>query len=308
MIIRKKMIRNLDIVLAPVAEDADVVIGIKNPERYPEVLKRVGLPLPLVIGVSILPRASFGPICRFNAEGKYIKHKEMEMETASRVVEWHWTEWHGQDRVEQTDFFDVPYKRYPRTFVPPYGEEITALKTSDGSSALVSRPIKHSKENKDILKHTINLFLEIFGECQIFSQDLQDIIKMPIRRLNWRILPEGQMPWERLRQEIEPIVQQASKGTRPFIWHRLEKISQFKPDVGAIGEGGFDGYIIMGFTKKNIFVCESCLYGNATYVFAENWEELAKMTKAQILNNNLQEDRIVHRAKEWDKRISKLFS
>ena len=47
--------------------------------------------------------------------------------------------------------------------------------------------------------------------------------------------------------------------------------------------------------------------GNATYVFDKDWEELSKLTKAQILDEGLQRDRVIHR-KGWHQRIRHLLS
>lgn len=231
------------------------------------------------------------------------------METAYRTIEWHWEEWNGPyDTVESSRLVDVPYQRYPRTFVPPPSVEIAVSKTLEGELVLVSPFIEYTEQNKDLLKHTINLFLEIFGECQFFAEDMVEIIKAPVHRLNWRILPTGPMPWEQLSREIEPIVKSTSEGNQPFILHRLKTISNFNPDFVAIGTAGFRGYIILGFRDRNIYFCESLFYGNATYIFDEQWEELTKKTKAEILNKDLHEDRIIHRVESWETRIKKWLS
>lgn len=116
------------------------------------------------------------------------------------------------------------------------------------------------------------------------------------------------MPWEQLSKQLEPLVNLAKEGNRPFILHRLEKVYSYNPDFTAVGTAGFKGYVIMGFPSKNTFACESIYYGNATYIFAEKWEDLSKRTKAEILNANLQKDRIIHRVNQWDKRIEKLLA
>lgn len=60
------------------------------------------------------------------------------------------------------------------------------------------------------------------------------------------------------------------------------------------------------FNQRNIYTLESLYYGNATYIFGEKWEELSKKTKAEILNQNLQADRIIHR-EGWDSKIDQLL-
>jgi hypothetical protein len=309
VIIKKKRIVNLESTLGFVKEGTTVAIGIKDPERYSGILEKVGFAMPLNVGDSLLPPASIGPTSKFNAEGKYIIHKDQPKEIAYRVVEWHWQEYDGRyDTVEQSRLVDVPYKRYPRTFIRPHGVETTVSKTLKGNFVLMSPFIQYTEANKELLKHTLNLFLEIFGECQVFMEDLNEVIKPPIRRLNWKILPTGRMPWEQLRQELEPIIKSAPEGNRPFILHRLETINSFNPDFTAVGKAGFNGYVIMGFPNKNIYVCESIFYGNATYIFAERWEELSKKTKAEMLDDNLQEERIIHRVERWDRRIRELLT
>jgi len=208
--------------------------------------------------------------------------------------------------VEQSKLVDVPYKRYPRTFIVPPSIEITTYLMNNKEQVIISPIFELNEGNKEEIIHTINLFLEIFGECQFFAENLEEIIKLPIKRLNWRILPPGQMPWIKFKEEVKSLVNSAPKGKQAVIRYRLEKINKYKPDFAAIGEGGFRGYIILGFNQRNIYTLESLYYGNATYIFGEKWEELSKKTKAEILNQNLQADRIIHR-KGWDNRIDKLL-
>ena len=44
-----------------------------------------------------------------------------------------------------------------------------------------------------------------------------------------------------------------------------------------------------------------------TYVFGEDWEQLSQMTKAEILTNELQRDRVIHR-EGWDGRIRDILA
>jgi hypothetical protein len=103
------------------------------------------------------------------------------------------------------------------------------------------------------------------------------------------------------------LLQYVSEGNRKIIEHRLEAINSYGPTFYAIGQAGFRGYIVFGFSDRDIFFLESMYFGNATYVFEDNWETLSKMTKAEILNHNLQKDRIIHR-EGWENRVDKLLS
>lgn len=147
----------------------------------------------------------------------------------------------------------------------------------------------------------------MFGECTVLTEDLEKLIRSPVVPLNWRVLPPGRWPWAALQKKVGPLIEQAPGGNQTVIRHRFETINGYGPDFVAVGQAGFRGYVIFGFTENNLFVCESIYTGNATYVFDERWEELSKMTKAEILSQDLQTDRIIHRSK-WDDRIRALLT
>lgn len=305
MIIKKRRVRNLDANLSTIRKGSTIVIGI-GVAGFENLLKKVGFTDDLAIGESVLPSAVFGPISVFNAQGKHIKHKDQPKETAYRVQDWYWEEWHGRDRVPRSKLVDVPYKRYPRTFMPPPSVELRIAITSDNERVVVSSPVEYIDENEALLVHTINLFLEIFRKCRTYTENLDEIIRAPLKRLNWTLLPPGRWPWQKLREKLDPLVKLAPGRNQVMIKHRFETVNKYGPDFVAIGQAGFRGYVIFGFTDQNLFVCESMYEGNATYVFDERWEVLSQMTKAQILDESLQTARIIHRSR-WDGHIHKLL-
>ena len=79
------------------------------------------------------------------------------------------------------------------------------------------------------------------------------------------------------------------------------------PDFMAIGDQGFYGYIVYGFTEKNIYIFESNQLDNATYIFKGDWEDASKLTKREILNSNLCEARLVHN-KKWESSIERIIN
>jgi len=181
--------------------------------------------------------------------------------------------------------------------------EFTVFKIND-SNIIASGPVVYMETNKEKVIHIINLYLEIFGECQFFTEELNDIINLPIRKINWQILPPGELPWQELKESIGYLVKAAPEGNQSFHEFRLETINSYKPDFAAVGRGGFQGYIVLGFNSKKLFVFESLYYGNATYIFKNDWVDLSQKTKAEILDQNLQDDRIIH-ASSWKKDIGK---
>lgn len=74
-----------------------------------------------------------------------------------------------------------------------------------------------------------------------------------------------------------------------------------------MGQGGFNDYLLFGFPNKNIYVLESIRFGNATYVFDRNWEELSQLSKKEILDNDLHVNRIIH-IEGWEQNVNDLLN
>lgn len=308
MILNKKRILKISALKGIVNVGEKFSIGIPLIDLFNDKVQEIGFSQNLKCGETVLPAAKFGPTSLFNAEGKYKSNKNLPMETAYRNVEWRWEEFHGPyDKVERSKIVDVPYKRYPRTFISPPGIELSIVKSAVGKKIIVSAEFELNDSNDEVIIHTVNLFLEIFGECHFFVGDTYNAVDIPMKRLNWTILPTGKMPWSQLYKKVDPFVKKAPKGNQAVIWHRLKLINEHNPDFMALGRGGFSGYIVLGFEKQRIYTLESIYYGNATYIFGNEWEKLSKMTKAEILNNKLQKDRIIHR-ESWDRSIHELLS
>ncbi|MDD5032157.1 MAG: hypothetical protein PHR36_03905 [Patescibacteria group bacterium] len=277
-----------------------------NIDRFKDKIQKIGFS-DTQIGATVLP-SIVGPVTGYNAEGKNIIHKDRPMETAYRQAEWHWTEWRGRyDTEEMSKIVDIPYKRYPRTFIFPPGVELTITENKLGEKIIITPIYTYNSQDEEFIVHVVNLILEIFGECKTFDEKFESLFKMPIKKLNWRILPSGEYPWKRLEKDLEPLIKQSERGNAGVTENRLKIINSYKPSLYAVGEAGFSGYIVMGFTERNLYLLESIYYGNATYIFEKDWRNLSKMTKAEILNKNLQKDRIIHR-EGWGEKIEKLLN
>ena len=300
MIIRKQRIRSLASNLKGIRRGETVHVGLVNLSSFVEELERAGFSENRHTGETVLPTA-FGPVSTYNAEGKFHKHTDQPKETAYRQAEWTWQEFNGPyDTVERSKIVDIPYERYPRTFMPPPSVELSVATSQDGSKVVVSPEYQFSEENDEIILHTINLFLEVFGECAILDSRFQAPIRARMRRLNWEVLPKGRLPWEQLKQSIEPIIKQQPRGNQPVIEERFKTISGHSPEFVAIGRAGFHGYLIFGFPDQGLYILESTQTNNATYVLREGWEAISTLTKAEILQDNLHERRIIHREYWFD--------
>lgn len=307
MHIRQKRLYKLDRYLSAVKDGTEIVLIAPIKDVSQLVLQRIGFPASPELGMRLLP-AAIGAVSRRNAAGTIIKHRDRPKETVFRQCEVKYKEWHGKDRVEATKITDRRYYRYPRTHISPYAIELTIHQLPDGATVIAtSEAVSLDRQYPAKLLHCINLMLELFGLCTVVNKDLLPVGFVPTRSLNWKVLPAGKMPWSKLEPNLKRIIRSRKSSVQQVREHRLKYINSYKPSFVAVGHGGFTGYVVFGFPDLGFHILECVNYGNATYVFGSQWEELSKLTKAEILDQQHQKARFVH-LQNWEQHIRSLFS
>ncbi|MBR4447669.1 hypothetical protein [Methanobrevibacter sp.] len=299
--------KNLDI-----KEGDNLVVSVLDIGRF-DNLNKIGFTEKLELNEQVLPAINSGlgkssSVSRHNSEGSYIKRPDWGKETKYYEREFTRHELRGRYRTEEvTDICTFSRETICREYIEPPSIELRIVE-KDGNKIIIATQEFRYKKDDEILKHTINLFLELFKECEVLKGDLSELTVLSdlknIKRLNWEILPEGEMPWEKLKEHMEPVLNQTKKTKKPADERRLKYITSFKPISGFIGKSGFNGYV--GFEFKDFTILESLLYGNAIYVFNKNCIELTKLTKKEILDDNLHIKRIIHKD-GWEKEVRDLF-
>lgn len=79
---------------------------------------------------------------------------------------------------------------------------------------------------------------------------------------------------------------------------------KYDPSRAYQGVGGYSGYLVFEFGQGNLYVFESIMYGNATYIFENEWEEVSKLTKKEIIENQLAVARIIHN-QAWSREVNR---
>jgi len=292
MIIKKSRINSLDRYFANI-EVKEVYVCVPADERNLDLLMLQDCSE----GTSVVPRPR-GPITRFNLYGKNLVHKEMEKEPREVERDYHIVDWHG------TDHYGTCFQSrmcYPKEFIfPPLARMI--LDNGKLRSELIT------KAEPERLKHTINMFLEMFGYCEVVDKDVIPIgQKTKIVELSWRILPPGKYPWERVEKALENYFEKAPCRNKCVLKNNHRTFAEYEPDFIAIGENSFNGYVVYGYTKRNLYVFESNQPGNATYVFRGEWENASMLTKRDIIQGELCYKRFIH-SKDWGNNVKTLFA
>ncbi|WP_243314491.1 hypothetical protein [Geothrix paludis] len=290
MRIKGKSIRSLTKVLPMIGDGRCFYVGLPVSGNESRLIE-IGFPKKVQEGQSILP-AVLGRHTDFNANGREIIRMDLPLVPESRMVYSTWNDWHG---YPHSGFQHRTFNVRQRDLVDPPEENFTVVQNTEGIFT-ASRELCSGRDSDEQILHVINLFLECFGECHLLDEKKGPIIK--VNRLNWHVLPKGEYPWANAKEHIEKVTLRLKDGDREVIEHRLKHIAKHTPDFLAIGQGGFDGYFVLGFSNKNLFVLESPHLDNATYVLSSNWKELSQLTKKEILKGSLQHKRLIHN-KGW---------
>lgn len=306
MTIRQTRIRNTEYHLAGIPARADFRVAWEIVEDAATKIARAGFSDDAKDGDAILP-AIRGRVSRLNAEGSWIVRRDQPKEERYiRTVSWNWREYRGRgDYEEMEEFRDIYRKCYPRDQVPAPSIEITRV-TVEGRHFIVSPVLSNDAAHQDGARHTINLFLELFGECELVAVGLQAFAPPAQRRVNWVILPPGEHPWDRVADHIRQVVRGMAARSSDVILDRATTISGYGPASVYQGVAGFSDYLAYDFPAKGIVILESIRRDNALYVLGEDWVSASQRTKAEIINQNIHQGRIIH-TEGWKERIAEVL-
>lgn len=130
--------------------------------------------------------------------------------------------------------------------------------------------------------------------------------KTKIKEVSWRILPPGKYPWERAEKALDDYFEKDLSKNKEVLRKNHKTFAEYEPDFLAIGENSFNGYVVYGYSDRNLYVFESNQPGNAIYVFKGKWQKASQLTKHDIIKGNLCHKRIVY-TKSWKENVERMF-
>ena len=293
MIIAKKRINSVDFIEE--FESKEFLIGIKvtNNELAKLNIKSFDE------GLAIEPSPKFGVNCRKNTNGySYPDKKQDKVYRYITTIEWNLKDWGG---YEHSGYSDIYRYAYPRVEVAPTNIEFV-LRTDENDNKYIIANFDDTY-HKEKLKLIINIFLEIFGFCELFDKKY-NLLKASnkIKRCNWEILPKG--------IKLDSLVNKKRKNKsnenkKSFEEYRFNTIESYGPNDIFYGTGGFTGYF--AFVFDNICCLECNYYGNATYIIpSKGWEQISQLSKRELLISKDIIAKITHTS-GWTTEFSKLM-
>lgn len=134
------------------------------------------------------------------------------------------------------------------------------------------------------------------------QRNIQDITRSPLHliKLNWKILPKGKKTFQELQKYLN---ENLTKFNGEVDQEKINKIYSLNADVVYCGNDEFEGYLVFYFENKKIAILDCPQKGNAIYIFGEEWEQLSRLTKSQLLNYYQNKTvRITHQG-DWFERL-----
>jgi hypothetical protein len=298
MKLEQKRIRGTKKLLSDIDYGEEFLLGVEVNDQIIEKIESTKLCINITPGTLIFPSPEIGIFSKRNAVGEYIPQKNLPKEVAHKALEWELTDWGGYLHTGTTY---VPYYRYPRKFIEPKELKLKITDVQGRILIIVNEVFVHCQDYENRVVFAANLMLEIFGVVDTYriDKDTGVVVSNEVKSVDWEILPPGEKIWDSITQSTSSKV---SKSEQKLMLERLQFLRSYIPSAVYNGIGGYSGYLVFEFEKKGLCIFDSIMYGNAAYVFKGEWEDVSRLTKKEIIQENLALDRIVHH-RNWESRM-----
>ena len=248
----------------------------------------------------VTPDPTSGRFSMRNVEGHEIVRKDLPMSTKTYSREApNWGDWgNGSHEVYWNQ--DV----YQRDFIPPkeadIGIRLLATEPDEDPVFLFRFSVEEVLNRRDTdfeaeLFSNLNLLQENVGGADVFPADTDDREYLKTISVFWEILPPGERT-ENLAHILSKF-RTPSTELRTRLLERYSLLEQLNPIAYISGTSGFQRYFGAQFAD-DLVVFENIEYGNALYVMFDDWEDLSKRSRLDLLRHQKRAhfERIVHRS------------
>jgi hypothetical protein len=163
---------------------------------------------------------------------------------------------------------------------------------------------KSSPNFHEDLFFNLNLLQENTGNHNVFAANANMNEYLQSLYVSWEILPPGE-----IEQNITRIltgIKSNNPKLRQKIADRFKFLSSLKPRNFVQGTSRFQRYFGAQFAD-DLVVFENVEYGNAIYVLFQNWEELSKISRVDLLSSSSYEFIRVRHTKTWKLKLKRVI-
>jgi hypothetical protein len=256
----------------------------------------------VVVPEIITPDRLHGLYARHNRNG--IVRVLKDLPKVTKTIWWESPNFGDPDKGYHSNYRDILV--YQRRLEPPRDWEIgfsLIKETEDFVQIKAQIQTILDKEDADFKKDlffAINLLQEQFHDCHVFDASMADEEIAQITTVGWEIFPPGTM--DRAMAVILHRMHNTTTQRQHEIQSRAQTLECLHPTGYIVGSGMNSHYFGAKF-GENIVAFENADYGNAIYILFDNWEEISRMSRIDILKRHEQDFiRIVHK-KGWEKKL-----
>jgi len=256
----------------------------------------------------VYPSVGFGSVCKENIEGREIVDKESpkvakQVYLGDRPIYGDWS--NGSFDLWQTRMV------YRKILVQPKGLSLTftcegydEVRKTWKLTASINPVLDRKSKNFDSdLLFSLSLLREVVKKVDIFPSDISTTEIASIQVVSWEIFPPGQRD---LKSEVLRKIANKSEQEQKIILDRAGTIERLHPAQYVIGSGLASNYYGALFADDFV-VFENLDYGNATYLLYDNWQELSRLSRTQLLNGKDNFDRLIH-GPNWEKSLKEMVT
>ena len=257
---------------------------------------------------TVLPAANTGKFAKRNRHGWEVKRTDLPKIT--KTFSWetpnfgdastYGTHTHYQDReVYQVQAFE------PRMF----SIKVELLNSPGADTALVKFEVDQTLDKttggfEDDLLFCLNLLQESTGVSGVYASNVtrEDFIGTVL--LDWEVFPPGHA------DKLIAAFTSGRSGLSPekagIVANRLKLFNRLPVENFIRGSGSFGSYV-GALYADDLVVFENMNYGNALYVLYDNWQDVSKRSRLELLRGTTARfDRIVH-TDGWEDRFQTLI-
>jgi hypothetical protein len=251
----------------------------------------------------ILPDRAAGPASKYNVEAKEIIHRDRPKVPITYSAEVpNYGDWYRGSH-------SITFEReaYPRTRIRPKLIEIGIERLDETDKEVVLKfSLDHVLDRsqagfrKELLSD-LNLLQENVGTSGIFPSDVPRSEYLKTITVDWEILPPGNRAdvLSKIKQKLR-----LNKTQQKILSERFDLLESLKPLRWVAGTSGLQRYFGAQF-GNDFVVFENLEYGNAIYVLFQDWQELSKLSRIDLLHKHPKKIlRIVHTS-GWIDRLRK---
>lgn len=250
-----------------------------------------------------MPAEDLGRWSRWNAVGREVVRRDLPKETKT-VGGWETPNFGDPARGTHTHY--TTREVWPREL--KYGEQLQAtVQLNFEASRWVAQCVVervfdvNGSQTQDDYLYAASLSRHWFGSADVIAVDGENSPVFPTQLLEWEVLPPGTS--DQVRASVAALVNpRTSRDAIESMVVRIQEIEKLAPEERLVGTSGLEHYL--GFKFGDDFVVfENARYGNAIYIFHEDWDLLSRLSRTELLSAHKDKiERIVHTG-PWESKL-----